>query len=106
MLFPSFVSFSFFSSHFSGRNRETFAVRELYDQTEKMTARRSFSKYVIDRVCSRRLRVLNKSLAKTNLFDFFWSNAVTGNVINSIVRPDKLVNLHQQILEYQARAPQ
>ncbi len=30
-------------------------------------------------------------------------DAVTGNVVNSIVRPEKLVNLHRQILDYQAR---
>ena len=65
-----------------------------------------FPKYVIDWVCARRLRMLNESLAKTNFFDFFGSNTVTGNVINSIVRPDKLVNLHGQILDYRARAPQ
>jgi len=33
-------------------------------------------------------------------------DAVTGNVVNSIVRPEKLVNLHRQILDYQARGRQ
>ena len=106
MFFPSFVSLFLFSSHFACCNRETLTVRKLYDQTEKAPSRRSFPEYVIDWVCARRLRTLNESLAKTNLFDFFGSNAVTGNVVNSIVRPEKLVNLHRQILDYQARGPQ
>ena len=106
MFFPLFVSLLLFVSHFAGCNGKALGVRELYDQTEEVAARRGFPKYVIDWVCARRLRTLNESLAKTNLFDFFGSNAVTGNVVNSIVRPEKLVNLHRQILDYQARGPQ
>lgn len=78
----------------------------MYDQTEKVSARRSFPKYVIDRVCSGRLRTLNESFTKTNLFDFFRQNAVTGDVINPIFRPNKLANLHRLILDYQAEASQ
>ena len=42
--------------------------------------------------------MLNQGLAETDFFDFFPLNAVPGNMIDSICRPDELANLHSLIL--------
>lgn len=63
-----------------------------------MPPRCGLPQHVKDRVPSVRLCTLNQCLAETNLFDFFGSNAVTGNVSNSIRRPDELANPHSLIL--------
>ena len=50
--------------------------------------------------------MLNQSLAETNLFDLFGLNAVAGDVIDSVRRPDELVNLHSLILQSLFRGPE
>jgi len=54
-------------------------------------------KHITDRVSPERLCALNKRLTETNLLDLFWLNAVAGDMLDAIFRPDELVNLHSWI---------
>ena len=85
-------------SHRPRRNRETLPIWKLYHNTEESPPRGGFTQNIIDRVFSGSLGTLNPCLAKTNFFNFFGMNAVTGNVSDSIWRPDELPNAHALIL--------
>src|ERR1035438_1454857 len=60
------------------------------------------SEYVIHRIGSGGLCPLNQCLPKTNILDFAGLNSVTRDVIDSIRRPDKFVNLHSATLDEQS----
>jgi len=96
--FPSVIPLFLFPSHRPGRNRETLAIGKLDHHAEETPPRCGLPQDVIDRVFSGRLCTLNQCPAKTNFLDFFGLNAVTGNVSDSIWRPDELANLHSLIL--------
>ena len=85
-------------SHRPRRNRETLPIWKLYHNTEESPPRGGFTQNIIDRVFSGSLGTLNPCLTKTNRFNFFGLNAVTGNVSDSIWRPDELPNAHALIL--------
>jgi len=80
-------------------------VGKLDDDAEDVSPRGGLPQYVLDRVSSGRPRTLNQCLAKANFFYFFGLNTVTGNVIDSIIGPDKLANLHPLILHPDSGQP-
>ena len=63
-----------------------------------MTSSQGLSQNVVNRVLARRLGTLDKGSPKTNFFDFTWFDAVIGNVLNSIFRPDEPIDCPSAIL--------
>jgi hypothetical protein len=69
-----------------------------------MTADRRLSQNVVNRVFARRLGPLDESPPKTHFFDFIRFDAVLGNVLNAILRPDELIDRHLAILGEEIKA--
>jgi len=68
-------------------------VRELNDHTEQIVAGQHFAKHIVNRIPPLRLGEQNKGPPPTGLLDLFRPNAVSGNVLDTIGRPDELLNL-------------
>ncbi len=56
------------------------------------------TKHIINGIWAFRFGAKDQRVTKTNLFKFFWNDRVPSNVLNSLVRPEEVVNLHEAIL--------
>jgi len=55
-------------------------------------------KNVVNRIFALGLGALYQSLPKTRLFDLFWRDTVAIYVVYSVLRPDELMDSHNDIL--------
>ncbi len=94
LLLPLIESSLLFLRHGTGGYRESFTIWKLDNNTEEVPACLGLSEHVVDRIFARSLGALNPRMSEANFFNLFRSDAVPCNVINSILSPDKLINLH------------
>jgi hypothetical protein len=79
-------------------DREALAVRKLYHHAKQVPAGIRLTQDVIDRILSFGLGTLNKGSARADLLDLFRLNSMPGDVLDSIVLPDELMDSHAWIL--------
>ena len=84
--------------HFPSRDRIHLAVRKLDDHAKQVSAAISLPRNVVHRVFAFGFGPLHQTEPKACLFDLRWRNAVAVNVVDSVLRPDELVNSHGTIL--------
>jgi hypothetical protein len=85
--------------HRSGRDRVSFAIRELNHHTKQIPSHCCLSKDIVDRILSLGLGSLHQGSTKAYLFYLFRFYPVRSDVVDPIFRPDQLVNLHDRIIQ-------
>ena len=97
-IFPLVEPPSFSSRHGPRRNGISSAVRKMNHNTKQITASFRLAKNIKYRILSLRFCTLDKGFSETNFIDFVRDNAMSGNVVNSIFIPDKLIDIHTSIV--------
>ena len=94
--FPSVKLSFFFLRHGPCRDRETFSIGKLDYNTKQVSSRTGLSKDIIDRVLANGFGAPHPCFTETHLFDLVRSHAVSGDMINSILRPKQLIDQHRK----------
>jgi len=92
LTFPSLELSLFFLCHGSSGDRETFAIGKLDHNTKQVPARTGLSEHIVDRVLASGFGAPDPRVTETYFFNLFGSHAVSGDMINPILRPKQLIN--------------
>jgi hypothetical protein len=80
----------------------------LYHDTKQVPASHRLTQDVIYGVAPLGFRTLDKRLAEADFFDLFGGYTMACNMVNSVFRPDKLMDIHSLIVweeSYPANEP-
>ena len=95
MPLPLSVAPSFFLGHRACCHGIAIAVRELNDDAKQVSTGGRLPKNVVYGIVTFGFRALHERSSKAGFFDLFGSDAMTGNVLDPIFRPDKCTDSHE-----------
>ena len=92
--FPSVELLFFFLRHGSCRDRETFSIGKLDHNTKKISPSTGLSEDVINRVLASRFGAPHPCIPETYFINFFRLHLVSGDMIDTVLRPKQLIDQH------------
>src|SRR5262249_50357644 len=89
---PFSVASFLFRGHRPRRHRVAFSVGEPDDDAEQVTAGFGLAEHIVYRVFSFGFRPLHQRPSEANLLHFLRRDAVSGNVVDPVLRPNEFRN--------------
>ena len=83
-----------FRRHRAGGDWKSAPVRKCYHDTEQIPTTSGLAQNVVDGILAERFSALYERSSEADLFDFFRTDVVFGNVLDPVFWPYQLIDFH------------